>query len=384
MQKMFYAPRDGVPYLLRVIFQLCRALKAREVNVLRKLLVGIIGILMSFAVAAQEPKIFTIAKFIFENGAVLENMRVAYDTYGELNATRDNAILVNHGASQGRNGYKVFIGPGKAFDTNKFFVITVDAIGGGGSSKPADGLGAAFPAYTIRDMVRAQHEMLTQGLGLTGLVAVGGPSMGSFQALEWGINYPDFAKGLIAVVPSARGDRHVQAIFDAVIQTIKLDPKWNDGNYSENPANGIITAGMIYFPWLYSDEYLNTLVDDEQFQKASRSFGNGWAKVWDARSLIYRYLATRNHDVGQPYGGNTMQALGKIKAKTLIMPGMTDRTLPSYMAREIYRGVKNAVYIEIPSFLGHIACCPPSEDTAEYTFISDQFKRFLADLAKTK
>ena len=334
------------------------------------------------ATAADESKLFTIPQFTFENGKALDNMRVAYDTYGELNAARDNAILVVHGASQGRNGYKIFIGPGKAFDTNKYFVITVDAIGGGGSSKPADGLGAEFPAYTIRDMVWAQHQLLTQGLGLQKLVAVGGPSMGSFQALEWGINYPDFAKSLILVVPSARSDRHVNAIFDAVINTIKLDPKWNGGNYTESPVDGIVAAGMIYFPWLYSDEHLNTLVNPEQYQKGLRAFGAGWAKVWDARSLIYRYQATSNHDVSQPFNGNMTQALGKIKAKALIMPGMTDRTLPSYKAREIYRGVKNAQYVEIPSYQGHIACCPASEESAEYTFITDQFKRFLASLSQ--
>jgi homoserine O-acetyltransferase/O-succinyltransferase len=352
-------------------------------NMLRKLCVGLLGVLLSLAAAGQEPKLYTIAKFVFENGGILENMRVAYDTYGELNAARDNAILITHGASQGRNGYKIFIGPAKAFDTSKYFIITVDAIGGGASSKPADGMGAAFPAYTIRDMVKAQHELLTQGLGLRSLLAVGGPSMGSFQALEWGINYPDFAKGLLAIVPSARSDRQVHAIFDAVINTIKLDPKWNGGNYTDNPVDGIVTAGMIYFPWLYSDEQLNTLVDSDQFEKAQRAFGTGWAKVWDARSLIYRYQATRNHDVAQPFAGNLQQALNSIKAKTLIMPGMTDRTIPSYMAREIYRGVKNSVYVEIPSFLGHLACCPSSEETAEYAFITDQLKRFLTGLAKT-
>ncbi len=347
----------------------------------RKLCVGLLAVLLSLSAAGEEPKLYTIAKFAFENGGTLENMRVAYDTYGELNAARDNAILVEHGASQGRNAYKIFIGPGKAFDTSKYFVITVDSIGGGASSQPADGLGSAFPAYTIRDMVRAQHEMLTQGLGLQNLLAVGGPSMGSFQALEWGINYPDFAKGLLAIVPSARSDRHVHAIFDAVINTIKLDSKWNNGNYVESPVDGIVTAGMIYFPWLYSDEQLNSLVDNDKYEKAQRAFGTAWAKVWDARSLIYRYQATRNHDTGQPIGGDVMQALGRIKAKTLIMPGMTDRTLPPYMAQEIRRGVRDNTYIEIPSAIGHIACCPGKEDTAEYRFITDQISSFLADLA---
>jgi homoserine O-acetyltransferase/O-succinyltransferase len=344
---------------------------------------GLLAVFLSLRVVyAEEPKIFTIEKFIFEKGGTLEPMRVAYDTYGELNAAKDNAILVTHGASQGRNAYKIFIGPGKAFDTNKYFVVTVDAIGGGGSSKPADGLGAAFPEYTIRDMVHAQHRLLTQALGIARLVAVGGPSMGSFQALEWGIQYPDFVQALLLIVPSARGDRHVQAVFDAVINTIKLDPKWNNGNYTENPTEGMITAGMIYFPWLSSDEHLNTLVDNDQYQKTQRAFGTNWSKAWDARSLIYRYQATMQHDASLPFNGNMMEALGRVKAKTLIMPGMTDRTLPTYMGREIYRGVKNSVYVEIPSFMGHLACCPTTEESAEYVFVTDQIKRFLTSLAR--
>ncbi len=329
---------------------------------------------------AQEARVFTIPEFQFENGQRLADMKVGYDTYGELNSAGDNAILVEHGASQGRNGYKIFIGPGKAFDTNKYFVVTVDAIGGGASSKPADGLGAAFPAYTIRDMVRAQHQLLTHGLGLTKLVAVGGPSMGSMQALEWGIHFPDFARGLLLIVPSARSDRHVQAIFDSVIGTITLDAKWKNGAYSENPVEGLMAAGLIYFPWLYGDDYLNTLATEDQYRKVQRSFGAAWAKAWDARSLIYRYQATMNHDVSKPYGGDLTAALRRIKAKALIMPGMTDRTLPPYMAREIERGVKDAVYVEIPSALGHIACCPASDDSAEYRFVSDEIRRFLAGL----
>ena len=349
---------------------------------LRHIFMVMLATLFSFAHAADDPRIFTIDTFAFENGGMLRNMRVAYDTYGELNADRDNAVLVTHGASQGRNGYRIFIGPGKAFDTNKYFVVTVDAIGGGGSSKPADELGAEFPAYTIRDMVRAQYELLTKGLGVNSLVAVGGASMGSFQALEWGIQYPDFARGLLLVVPGARSDRHVQAIFDAVVRTIQLDPKWNNGQYTENPVEGMMAAGMIYFPWLYSDEHLNTLVSNEQYRKSQAAFGTAWAKAWDARSLIYRYQATANHDVSRPFGGDMAKALGAIKAKALIMPGMTDRTLPSYLAREIYAGVMNGLYVEIPSYLGHLACCPSSEASAEYVCVSDQIRRFLAGISR--
>ncbi|HWQ29039.1 MAG TPA: alpha/beta fold hydrolase [Dehalococcoidia bacterium] len=336
--------------------------------------------LAGFASARAADGVHVIPEFTFESGERLADMKVAYTTHGGLNAAKDNAILVTHGTSGNRNSYNVFIGPGKAFDTEKYFVITVDGIGGGGSSGPKDGLGTRFPKYTVRDMVHAQHDLVTRGLGLSGLLAVGGPSMGAFQGLEWGIHYPDFMKGLLLIVPGARSDRHVHAIFDAVETAVKLDPKYRDGNYTENPTEGIVLGGMIYYPWLYTDEYINTIGDPEKWNAALRSFGVGWAKAWDANSLLWRYNASRNFDASAPFGGDLTKALSMVKARTLLMPSMTDRTLPPYMAREMYRGIRNATYVEIPTWLGHLGCCPTSENTAEYAFITAQIRSFLASL----
>ena len=140
--------------------------------------------------------IHTIARFAFENGGELAGMKVAFSTFGKLNAARDNCVMMLPGTSQLRAYAIPHIGPGKTFDTDRYFVVTVDAIGGGGSSSPKDGLGTQFPKYTIRDMVRAQHDLITRGLGLTRLHAVGGNSMGAFQTIEWGVTYPGFMKGL--------------------------------------------------------------------------------------------------------------------------------------------------------------------------------------------
>lgn len=328
---------------------------------------------------AQPDQVHVIPEFTFENGEKLTDMKVGYSTHGTLNAEKSNAILVTHGTSQNRNVYNVFIGPGKALDTDKYFIIAVDAIGGGLSSQPKDGLGTKFPKYEVRDMVRAQHELVTKHFGITKLHAIGGPSMGAFQALEWGINYPDAMKGLFLVVPAGRSDRHVHAIFDAVETAIKLDPKYQGGNYTEAPREGIVLGGMIYFPWLYTDEHMNTIGDDK-WDQAIRSFGEGWAKAWDVNGLLLRYNASRNFDASEPFGGDMSKALAQVEAKTLVMPGMTDRTLPTYNARELYRGIKDAKYVEIPSYLGHLACCPASEDSAEYMFISKQLTDFLAGL----
>jgi homoserine O-acetyltransferase len=330
-------------------------------------------------VAAQDA-VHVIPEFAFEGGDKLAEMKVGYATYGRLNDAKSNALLVTHGASGLRTSNAPLIGPGKAYDTDKYFVITVDAIGGGNSSQPKDGLGPKFPKYTIRDMVRAQHDLLTKGLGITHVLAIGGPSMGAAQGLEWGIHYPEFMDGLLLIVPASRSDRHVRAIFDAVEAAMKLDPKYQDGNYTTPPREGIIVGGMIYFPWLYSDEHLNTIADETAWVKTSRAFGTAWADTWDANSLASRYHAASRFDPSTPFGGDLGKALAQVKARTLIMPSMTDRTLPTYLARELYRGIKNATYVEIPSYLGHLAGGPANETSAEYVFVSAQIKKFLSEL----
>jgi homoserine O-acetyltransferase/O-succinyltransferase len=230
-------------------------------------------------------------------------------------------------------------------------------------------------------LVRAQHEFITNGLGLTGLYAVAGPSMGGFQGIEWGVTYPGFMKGLVLWVPGAKADRQIHAIVDAVTAMVTLDPAYKGGSYTENPIEGIKRAGIIYFPWLLSEEYLDGLVKDEDFDKAKVAFGEGWAKVWDANSLIARYAASRSHDVSAPYGGDMKKALARVTAKVLVMPSMTDRTVPISLAREMYRGLANAVWQEIPSIKGHLACCQPP-GTVEYAYVSERTKAFLDDLAK--
>lgn len=317
-----------------------------------------------------------IADFAFECGAQLDLMTVGYATHGSLNARKDNAILVTHGTSANRHTYDVYIGPGKAFDTNKYFVIAVDAIGGGTSSSPNDGLAIDFPRYSIRDMVNAQHHLLTNGLGLTSLVAVGGPSMGAFQALEWGIAHADFAKGLLLIVPAARTPGNFKAVVDTMIEVIKLDPAWSDGRYTHNPVAGLRRAAMVFGPWFLSDAYFEAQATPAQHQQALMVMVEAFVK-WDAVSFMWRYLASRAYDASQAFAGDMAIALGKVKAKALVMPSVTDRVLPTFGAREILAGVHDCVHVEIPSILGHMAQNPLAGLTREHQFVDAAIAGFL-------
>src|SRR5436190_23087037 len=133
---------------------------------------------------AAASELFTLPDFAFEDGSVLPDLRIAYDTQGTLSPAKDNAILLMPGAVTDRHAFDPLIGPGKMFDTDRYFVITIDPVGGGESSSPADGLGQDFPRYTVRDMMEAQYAFVSKGLGIPRLRALVGVSMGSFVALE--------------------------------------------------------------------------------------------------------------------------------------------------------------------------------------------------------
>ncbi len=337
------------------------------------------------AAAQQQPPqpqegVHTIPRFAFENGREMENMRVGYATWGRLNERRDNAILLVPGTSSGRHWAASYIGPGKAFDPERYFIIGVDPIGGGNSSKPADGMGPDFPRYIIRDMVRAQHHLVTQGLGLPRLLAVGGPSMGSFQGVEWGVNHPDMMRGLILWVPAARSDQRVQAIVDAIEAMVTLDPGYQGGRYTTNPTEGIRRAGMIYFPWLYSDAHLTSLRDPAAFDRAKWAFGEGWARVWDANSILWRYHASRDHDVSRPFGGDMAAALGRVRAPALVVASSTDRTIFPDLTMELVQGLPRVNYLRVETDKGHLATSQP-EGSPEWTAVNARTRHFLERLS---
>jgi len=330
--------------------------------------------------AAQQEGVYTLPDFKFEAGGELKDMKLGYITWGKLNADKTNAILLLPATNAPKAWAAYHVGPGKTFDTDKYFVIGIDPIGSGTSTQPKDGLGPKFPIYNIRDMVRAQHEFLTKGLGLTQLVAVGGASMGSFQSLEWAINFPGFAKALVLWVPAARGDRHFQVIVDAINAMITLDPAYKDGAYQSEPVEGMRRAGMVYFPWLYSDAYLRTLVNDADYDKQKMSFGEGWAKTWDANALIMRYNASSSHDVTIPFKGDLKAALSRINVPVLMIPSATDRLIPAYLTKELADNLSHVSVAPLQTDRGHLGYLQP-EGTPEYAFISSTTKAFLNGLA---
>ena len=325
--------------------------------------------------ARAAPQLFTTLDFQFEDGSVLPDVHIAYETHGTLSPARDNAILLIPGAIGDRQVFDWAVGPGKIFDTDKYFVIAVDPIGGGESSSPAEGMGQDFPRYTIRDMMTALYPLVSREFGVSRLRALAGLSMGSFIALEWAIHHPESVASLILLAPSPKSDGGFRLTVDLVNTVIALDPEWQGGRYSRNPVEGLRHAGMLFYPWLVSAAYLDRISPQKQAKEVettARAFAE-----WDANALVLRYAAYRGHDVSAPYDGDMIAALAQISMPTLVLASASDRLVGIEGARRIADGVKQGRYAEIPTDLGHRALRAPPE-SAEAGFIDRQLRPFLA------
>lgn len=333
-------------------------------------------VLCGGAARCGEPAIYTMQDFKFENGSVLPELRIAYETHGKLSPAGDNAIIAMPGVRGGRDALAPLIGPGKALDTDKYFVITADAIGGGNSSSPADGAGQEFPRYTIRDMMEAEQALVTNGLKLTRLRAVVGRSMGAFIALEWAIHHPAMMQSVVLIAPSPKAEANFQLVIDVMNSVITLDPQWQGGHYDRNPEDGLRRAGIVYYPWDVSAAYLERVSGKqlgEEMEATAKSFAG-----WDANSLVFRYAACREHDVAAPYGGDLGTALKQIRAPVLVLSSASDRLLGLNGTRRIRDGVRHATYVEIPSDMGHRGLGEEAEP-AEAAIIARDIRNFLSE-----
>ncbi|MFY9553154.1 MAG: alpha/beta fold hydrolase, partial [Blastocatellia bacterium] len=189
---------------------------------------------------------FVIRNFKFDSGEVLPELKLHYRTVGtprrDASGTVRNAVLILHGTGGSGGGFLseqfggVLFKPGQLLDAAKYFIILPDAIGHGQSSKPSDGLHASFPHYCYNDMVTAHHRLLTEGLGVNHLRLVMGTSMGGMQTWVWGEKYPDFMDALmpLASLPDQIAGRN-RMMRRMVIDPIKSDPEWNNGEYKSQP-----------------------------------------------------------------------------------------------------------------------------------------------------
>ncbi len=344
-------------------------------------------------------KFFTFAypphEFVFEMGKKLGPLTIAYETYGELNEEKTNGILVLHaltGDSHAAGFYSSedlkpgwwdnMVGPKKPIDTEKFFVICSNVIGGCmGSTGPASidpktnkPFGMRFPFVTIGDMVRAQKRLIDH-LGIKKLLAVIGGSMGGMQALEWSVRYPHMVHGVVPIATTAKHSAMAIAFNEVARQAIINDPNWNYGDYYDKlpPIHGQAVARMIGHITYLSDIALRKKFDrsvqdtaykknpfDTQFSVSSylRYQGEKFVNRFDANSFLYLTRATDYFNLAQTHGqGSLVKAFSKAKAKFLVISFSSDWLYPTYQSKELVKALKKngleVNFCEIRTDYGH-------------------------------
>ncbi len=328
-----------------------------------------------------------------DNGQEFGPITVRYETYGTLNDARSNAILVvhafsgdahvtgiHHPSDKHEGWWSGMVGPGKAFDTDKYFIICSNVLGGcQGSTGPGSidpetrkPYGLTFPVITIHDMVEVQRKLLEQ-LGISSLLCVTGGSMGGMQALDWAVSYPDFVRSAIVLASTARLSAQGIAFNAVGRNAIMSDPAWNEGNYYDGspPGRGLATARMIGHITYLSDESMRVkfgrrlrkreaygydFADLFEIESYLNYQGDKFVERFDANSYIYLSKAMDYFDLGDRYGG-LKEALARTKAKFLLVSFTSDWLFPTYQSKEIVYGLmksdKDVSFTEISCPYGH-------------------------------
>jgi homoserine O-acetyltransferase len=327
---------------------------------------------------------YRLGELPLESGEVIKDFTISYVTHGTLNAQKSNVVLMVTAIGGNHHRLDFLIGPGKALDPTKYFIVATDAIGNGLTTSPSNSQAQPrmkFPRFLIRDMVTSQHRLLTEHLGITHVVAVVGPSMGGMQVLQWGVSHPDFMDSLVAMVPLARTPPWSVVVMEASRKAIMLDPAWNGGNYSAPPANGIrLWRDILGFlaartPEMYRYQFRRPL-DVLPWLKEQE---DAQIQIFDANDWIYQTWAYDAHDVGTTPGmnGDYVEALRAIKAKTLILTGQKDLLNPEWEPLEASRYIRDVRYVTISpqTITGHASA--GGFFPADVDFLNSEIAAFL-------
>jgi homoserine O-acetyltransferase len=338
-----------------------------------------------------ETKLFTFeGPLTLESGEKLGPVTLAYETYGRLDRGKNNAVLVLHALSGDAHAaglhkgdkdpgwWDAMIGPGKPFDTDRYFVICSNVIGGcKGSTGPCSAnpltgkpYGTDFPFITIGDMVQAQRHLIDH-LGIDRLLCVAGGSMGGMQALQWVASYPGRVRSAIPIATALKHSPQQIAFNEVIRQAIMSDPAWRGGDYYETgqPEKGLSVARMI--------GHITFMSEKSMEQKFSRRLKNGelgfafgadfevegylryrgeqFVKRFDANSYLYITKAMDYFDLS---GGRLIAGRG-VETRFLVLSFVSDWLYPSHQSQEIVRQLKrkqvDATYCELQSTWGHDA-----------------------------
>jgi homoserine O-acetyltransferase/O-succinyltransferase len=321
-----------------------------------------------------EPKYHILKDFHLESGEVIPDLTMEYAVQGvkklDPQGKITNAFLYLHGWSgdyTSVESLKSVIGPGKAIDTNLFYVISTTALGTPGSASPSStNMGTDFPEYSIKDMAVAQYELLTQKLGVEHLRGIMGTSMGGFQALNWALKYPEFMDFLILQGTSHRFSNRMFGVYHLMNQIIEGDAEYNNGDYSQNPVKAMGHVAYLSYLWSLSpDNYEVCFHSKSEFLE-----GVGDRKAdsvdWDANDLVWRNKALFNHDL--------TDKISEIDVTSLVIGIHQDQIVDEkFSLIPLHEGLRNSELFLFDSIWGHYGC------VRDIDKVSGVIESFLAD-----
>ncbi len=334
-------------------------------------------------------------ELVLKSGFKLGPITIAYETYGQLNKDKSNAILVFHALTGDAHAagfhkdvkkpgwWDDMIGPGKAFDTNKYFIISSNVLGGckgttGPSSinpKTEKPYGLSFPMVTIEDMVAAQ-KLLVEYLGIKKLLCVAGGSMGGLQAIIWAVNYPDLMNSCILVATNTRHTAQQIALHEVARQAIMSDPDWQNGDYygKSIPVRGLSLSRMIGHITYMSEQSMEEKFGRKLIGKEKLGYdfshdfevenylkyrAGNFVQRFDANSYLYLSKTLDYFDLAADYNGDLTKAFASAKCSFLVISFTSDWLYPSYQSKQMVKALKandlDVSDIEINSSYGHDA-----------------------------
>lgn len=307
-----------------------------------------------------------IGDLVLEEGGTIRGCKLAYATHGRLNAAKDNAILVPTWYS-GTNKIieQVLIGKGRALDPDRYLILVVNQIGNGLSSSPhntpAPARGPRFPRVRIGDDVRAQHRLVTEKFGIERLALVVGGSMGAQQTYEWAVRYPDMVRRAAPIAGTARNSVHDFLFTETLVEAITSDPGFAKGFYRspEEVREGLMRHAKMWAVMGWSTEFFQ----QERYRALGFSslddfivnFMFAYFSVMDPNNLLCMAWKWQRGDVGRHTGGDLRAALGRIRARTFVIPMSSDMFFTPADCQAEWRLIPDAEFRPVETMDGHLA-----------------------------
>ncbi len=331
-------------------------------------------------------EIFEIGNVVLQSGATLREAKLAYKTYGTLNADKSNVIVYPTWYSGQHYDNEWLIGEGMALDPQNYFIIVPNMLGNGLSSSPSNMPPpydrARFPQVTFYDNVAVQHRLVTEKFGIEKIALVIGWSMGAGQTYQWAVSYPEMVERIFPFCGSAKTSLHNIVFLEGVKVAIQTDVAWQEGWYDEQPNKGLRAVGRVYAGWGLSQAFYREKLYLEMGYSSLEdflvAFWEGFFLRKDANNLLAMLWTWQNGNIGNTPGfeGDFEKALAAIKAKAIVMPGQTDLYFPPEDNEYEVAHMPNAEYRGIPSIWGHFA--GGGINSVDTEFIDGSVKELLA------